>query len=73
MSQPNQPILLTEKEAAKILGFSIRTLQKWRVAGHGPEYVKAGTAVRYRVEDIDAWIKSLRRSSTSSGANSIIT
>ena len=65
-SSSQQPILLTEKEAGKLLGFSIRTLQKWRVYGGGPRFVRASArAIRYQRCDLDEWIQSCLRSSTS--------
>lgn len=56
--------LITTAEAARMCGLSPGTLQKWRVVGRGPAFVKAGNAVRYRVEDVEAWIVSRRRTST---------
>jgi predicted DNA-binding transcriptional regulator AlpA len=32
------------------------TLRKWRVQKRGPQYIKIGALVRYRPEDVDAWI-----------------
>jgi hypothetical protein len=40
--------LLTQSEAARVLGLSERTLERLRLQGGGPLYVKAGRAVRYR-------------------------
>ena len=60
------PLLLTETEAANILGFSIRTLQKWRSQGGGPRFVRVSArAIRYRRTDLDQWIESRLRLSTS--------
>ena len=60
------PLLLCEKETAKLIGFSIRTLQKWRTQGEGPPFVRVSArAIRYRREDIDQWIVSQIRTSTS--------
>lgn len=62
----NQSLLLTETEASKLIEFSTRTLQKWRVLGRGPKFVRVSArAIRYRREDIDAWIEASLRSSTS--------
>ncbi|HEV2630826.1 MAG TPA: helix-turn-helix domain-containing protein [Pseudolabrys sp.] len=47
--------LLTEIQAADLLRLSSRTLQAWRSQGVGPEYVKAGRAVRYRRPALIAW------------------
>ncbi len=49
--------LLTEVEAAELLALSAKTLRRWRWAGQGPEFVKLGGAVRYRAEDIAAFIE----------------
>jgi predicted DNA-binding transcriptional regulator AlpA len=47
--------LLTEIQAADLLRLSSRTLQAWRSQGVGPEYVKAGRAVRYRRPALIEW------------------
>lgn len=56
--------VLTVPEAASYLGLAVSTLNKWRCVGGGPEYLKLGKAVRYRVADLDEWINSSRRSHT---------
>jgi excisionase family DNA binding protein len=55
----------TERDAAERLGVSVRTLQKWRLQGDGPRFVKLGHAVRYDGQDLEAYIESSRRRSTS--------
>ena len=58
--------LLTEKTAAQILCVTPRCLQNWRMTGYGPRHVRlSATACRYRPEDLEAWIESRLRSSTS--------
>jgi excisionase family DNA binding protein len=57
--------LLTQREAAGVLRLSERTLERLRVAGGGPVYVKAGRLVRYREADLEAWINSRVVASTS--------
>jgi predicted DNA-binding transcriptional regulator AlpA len=47
--------LLTQREAAKLLRLSERTMERLRVSGDGPKFVKAGHSIRYRVQDIEAW------------------
>ena len=49
-------VLLTEKQAARLLSMSHRTLQAWRRTGGGPTYMKLGRAVRYRQRDLVTWI-----------------
>ena len=56
---------ITETEAADYLCQSIRTLQKWRVSGFGPQYYKPGRSVRYRRCDLRDWAESRMRKSTS--------
>jgi excisionase family DNA binding protein len=57
--------LLTQREAATLLRLSERTLERLRVAGGGPVYVKAGRLVRYREADLEEWITSRVVKSTS--------
>ena len=57
--------LLTESEASLRLGLSVRTLQKWRLHGNGPRFLKLGHAVRYDPADLDEYISTARRTSTS--------
>lgn len=57
--------LLTVEEAAKRLRLSTSTLNKWRVSGEGPAFVKLGRRVLYRAADLEAWLQDGRRHSTS--------
>lgn len=57
--------LLEEEAAAPLIGWSVSTLQKKRVAGDGPPYVKLGRSVRYRPEDLEAYVVERTISSTS--------
>jgi predicted DNA-binding transcriptional regulator AlpA len=57
--------LLTQRQAAEIVSLSERTLERLRVSGTGPHYVKLGRRVAYRQADIEAWIASLVVGSTS--------
>ena len=50
--------IITEKEAAPIVGMSVAWLQRKRWEGGGPPYVKYDRAVRYRMEDLMAWIEA---------------
>jgi predicted DNA-binding transcriptional regulator AlpA len=52
----NADALLSEVDAAELLGLSTRTLQSWRMQETGPDYVRAGRAIRYRRRDLLAWI-----------------
>jgi excisionase family DNA binding protein len=57
--------LLTQRQAANLLCLSERTLERFRLQGGGPKFVKAGRAVRYREADLEAWIAARVVSSTS--------
>ncbi|TFV74115.1 DNA-binding protein [Bradyrhizobium frederickii] len=59
---------LVQREAAALLRLSERTLERMRVTGDGPPFVKAGRRVLYRPADIDAWIATRIRISTSEEA-----
>jgi predicted DNA-binding transcriptional regulator AlpA len=55
--------LLSQKQAARLLGLSVRTLERHRLAGTGPQHCKIGRLVRYRPCDIEAWLlKSIQQS-----------
>jgi len=62
--------LLTQREAALALRLSERTLERWRVAGSGPGFVKAGRRVLYRAADLETWITARVVGSTSQAINS---
>ena len=49
---------LTEGELADMLNISVATLRRWRLLGHGPKFVKFGSAVRYSSEDVQEWLAS---------------
>lgn len=61
--------LLTEKQAARYLGFTPRALQNWRLRGGGPAFVKVSTrAVRYRLSDLAGWVNQRIRLNTTQAA-----
>lgn len=53
---PPPVVVFTTRQAAKYLGLSISTLNKWRCYGFGPKYLKLGRAVRYRQEELDRYL-----------------
>jgi excisionase family DNA binding protein len=62
-----QTQLLDQREAARLLRLSERTLERLRLQGGGPSFVKCGRSVRYRESDLDAWIAARVIGSTSDG------
>jgi excisionase family DNA binding protein len=58
--------ILRTADAARYLNFSESTLEKLRVYGGGPTFIRLGArAVRYRRADLDAWLAAGARRSTS--------
>jgi hypothetical protein len=57
--------LLNERQAADLLNMKVPTLRRWRWAGKGPAFLKIGGAVRYDRADLEAFLASARRTSTS--------
>jgi predicted DNA-binding transcriptional regulator AlpA len=57
--------LFDQKRAARILGLSVRTLERHRLAGTGPRYARLGRLIRYRQSDLEEWIDRNLRNSTS--------
>jgi predicted DNA-binding transcriptional regulator AlpA len=55
---------LRTPEAARFLGLSGRTLEKYRTYGTGPKYRKIGGRVVYALDDLKAWADLGAQSST---------
>ncbi|MCI7457616.1 helix-turn-helix transcriptional regulator [Actinomyces urogenitalis] len=52
-------MLLTTEQVAQMLGVSPKTLRNWRCECRGPAFVVLNERqVRYRVEDVTAWVNS---------------
>jgi hypothetical protein len=61
-----QENLLTTKDAALYLGVSEAFLERDRWAGARVQYIQVGSrAVRYRLQDLECYIESCIRKSTS--------
>lgn len=56
---------LTRKEAASYLRLGESTLAKLFVSGEGPPAIKIGRSIRYALLDLNVWMNSRRRRSTS--------
>ncbi len=48
---------LSRDMAAGYLGLSVRTLDRFRVAGGGPLFWKGGSRVLYDKHDLDIWVE----------------
>jgi predicted DNA-binding transcriptional regulator AlpA len=65
-----EKLLLTESEAARLLGFSPRFLQLRRSNGDGPKFVRVSArAIRYRLEDLERWAEQRIRTRTSGSSH----
>jgi Helix-turn-helix domain len=58
-------VLLTPKEAGRLLKVSLSWLAKTRMRGDGPAYIRVGRAIRYAEAALIQWMKSRQRLSTS--------
>lgn len=58
---PNQSV----EDAARFVGVSASVLNKLRVYGGGPAYLKIGRRVLYETAALENWVASKRRLSTS--------
>ena len=57
MEAKTQIQLLTETEVSKLLVVSVAALRRWRRESRGPRFVQpGGRLVRYRVQDVSAWL-----------------
>jgi len=54
---------MNTRRAAAYLGLAVRTLENKRSDGTGPKFIKPGRIFYYR-DDLDAWLRSKRVSST---------
>jgi len=64
-----QALYLTTPEAAEFLRLSPKTLERMRVDGTGPTFLKAGPGLRarvlYRQSDLVEWLEAFAYGSTS--------
>ncbi len=62
---PTRVRMLNTQEAARYVGLAKNTLEKARTYGDGPYFSKfSSRAVRYSIEDLDAWIAKSRAASS---------
>ena len=50
--------LLTPAEVSHYLGVPVGTLANWRYQSRGPAFLRVGRHVRYRTEDLAAWVQA---------------
>lgn len=49
--------LLGPEFVSQYLGVPVATIYQWRTKGTGPRAIKIGRHLRFRQEDLDAWIE----------------
>ena len=49
--------LLNTKEAARFIGVKPQTIERWRMNDIRIPYIRIGRAIRYRTEDLAAWLE----------------
>ena len=64
----NMPRLWDQKTLAAYLGKSTAWCERARWAGEGPRFVKLGRHVRYRADDVLAWIEDCARTCSGEAA-----
>ena len=60
--------VLNTREAADYVRLGKNTLERFRLTGEGPSFLKLGGSVRYRQTDLDLWMESRLTNSTSERA-----
>jgi hypothetical protein len=65
MSTKREP-LVPPTDVAKHIGVPAKTLAQWRYLGQGPRFIKIGRHVRYRWQDVEAWLAAQSRATTRS-------
>jgi predicted DNA-binding transcriptional regulator AlpA len=56
------PRLLTIAQVADRLTVSVGCLRAWRIRGEGPPAIRIGSALRWDIRDVDAWLNERRES-----------
>ena len=54
--------LYTQREAASVSRLSERTLERVRVSGLAPKFLRAQRSIRYRQSDLEEWIAAVHQS-----------
>lgn len=62
-ARPEPDRLLSTGEVAAFLTVPVATLYQWRHQGIGPRGIRVGRHLRYRRQELDAWLDSRTASS----------
>jgi hypothetical protein len=50
--------LLDEHAVSELIGMSVASLRRWQLLKRGPQFLGVGGRVKYRPEDLQAWLTS---------------
>lgn len=50
--------LLSPQDLAEWLGVPVRTVYRWNHERSGPQAIRVGKHVRYRRDDVEAWLNA---------------
>jgi hypothetical protein len=67
-ASPQSP-LLTPTEAARWLRSSQRSLERWRLEGTGPVFIRIGRRIGYRLDDLSNWVERCKCEPSGASAN----
>lgn len=54
----DKPVYLTSEQAAEYLGVKHRLMEYWRWRNSGPVFIRVGGRIRYKLDDLEAFIAS---------------
>ncbi len=57
---PPRERLLSPDDLAAYLSVPLKTIYRWRYRGEGPASYRVGRHVRYKLEDVEAWLRARR-------------
>jgi len=57
---PAERRLLSPEDLAAYLAVPLATVYRWRYRGEGPTGYRVGRHVRYKLEDVEAWLEGRR-------------
>ena len=64
------PPLLNQKQYCELTGKAESTAEQDRLHGRGAPFIRMGRSIRYRLDDVVAWLESLPRYNSTTEADS---
>lgn len=49
-------LMLNEHQVSDYLNMSVASVRRWRLLRKGPKFVKIGSAVRYKGDEVEKWL-----------------